>query len=193
MTVSEEFELSSGVVLELGRAAPLILTNVTKEMNETNPPPKPPMVYSEEKSREEPNENDPQYLRAKREWDAFLSLRVIEVLIATASKVKSIPDEMIKPESDEFIELLEISGIPPRRTSMGIYTQWLQMVAAQKDDIGLLGVELLRISGLSEEDVAEAEATFRGLSESDTDPNALSSVNGSDRDRVPDDNSRVGI
>lgn len=189
----EELELSSGVVLELGRAAPLVLTNVTKEMNESNPPPKPPMVYSETKSREEPNENDPQYLRTKREWDALLSLRVIDVLIATSSKVKSIPDGMISHDSEEFLELLEISGITPRRTSMGLYTQWLQMVAAQQNDIGLIGIALLRISGISEEDVAEAEATFRGLQESDADSDTSSRVNGSDGDRVSDSNPRIGV
>lgn len=189
----EEFKLSSGVVLELGRAAPLLLTNVTKEMKESNPPPQPPMVFSEEKSREEPNENDPQYLQARREWDAFLGLRIIDVLIATSSNVKSIPDGMISHDSDEFLELLEISGMTPRRTSMGLYTQWLQMVGAQSDDIGQVGLTLLRIAGLSEEDVSDAEATFRSLQESDANSDASSRVNGSDRDRVPDGNSRIGV
>ena len=189
----ELLELSSGVVLELGRAAPLVLTNVTKEMNESNPPPKPPIVYSEEKSREEPNENDPQYLKAQSEWNAFLTLRVIDVLIATSSKVKSIPDGMISHDSDEFLELLEISGITPRRTKMGLYTQWIQLVGAQKDDIGQIGIALLRITGVAEESVAEAEATFRSLQESDTDPEAPSWVNGSDGDRVSDSNPRIGV
>ncbi len=189
----EELELSSGVVLELSRAAPLIITTVTKEMNESNPPPKPPMVYSDTKSREEPNENDPGYIQAKREWDALLGLRLIEVLVAVSSKVKSIPGEMIGHDSDEFLELLEISGVTPRRTEMGRYSQWLQMVGAHGDDIGQVGAGILRISGLSEEDVAEASATFRSLPESDTDQGASNRVNGQDRDRIPDDNTRIGV
>ena len=100
---------------------------------------------------------------------------------------------MINHDSAEFVEILEMSGFTARRTSVGLYVQWVSILAAKKDDQEMLGTQLLRLAGLSESDIAEAEATFRDISERDTDPAALDNVNGSDGDRVPGPDSRVGV
>lgn len=189
----EEITLSSGVVLNMWAGSPLAMDSVTQSMKLTDPVPQPPVVHSEEKDRDEPNPNDPGYLTALNEWNARLSIRLFTVLLATASKVKSTPEGMITHDSDEFIEILEMSGVIPRHTDVGLYVQWVMILAAKKDDQELLGTQLLRLAGLSESDIAEAEATFRGLSERDSDQAPLSSVNGSDRDRVPAPDSGVSV
>ncbi|KKN78141.1 hypothetical protein LCGC14_0353680 [marine sediment metagenome] len=191
MTVSEEIELSSGVILTLTPGAPLALNNVMNEMNQSDPPPKPPDVWSEDKERNEPNPNDPDYKKAMAERDSNWSMKIFTLLLATSSTVKDIPDGMMTPESDDFLEMMEMAGIVPRRTPTGRYVQWVQMVAILKDDTKLLNIQLLRLTGLSEDDIAEAEATFRDLTESDTDQESRRAVNGQDRDRVSEPDSRV--
>ena len=189
----EQLELSSGVVLNMWHGSPLAIDTVTQSMKLTDPVPVPPMVYSEDKNREEPNDNDPDYKAAIAEWNARLSIRLFTVLLATSSSVKEVPDGMIAHDSPEFIEIMEMSGIVPRLTSIGLYVQWITILAAKKDDQELLGTHLLRLAGLSESDIAEAEATFRSVSESDADQEPLSNVNGRDRDRVQDTHSRAGV
>lgn len=190
---NEKLELSTGVILNVWNGSPLAIDNVVQGMKETDPAPTPPMVHSVEKDRDEPNENDPDYKRASLEWTSRIGLRIYAVLLATSSNVQSIPEGMIKPDSDEFIEVLQISGIVPRRTSVGLYVQWMQMIAAGPKDTELVGTKLLRLAGVSEAAIADAEATFRNLPQSDANPRVSSDVNGSDGDRIPDDDSRVGV
>ncbi len=189
---TEQFTLTTGVVLNLWHGSPLAIDNVVQGMKDTDPQPMPPMVHSEEKDRDEPNENDPEYKKVSLEWTSRIGLRIYAVLLATSSSVQSIPEGMIQPDSDEFIEVLQISGIVPRRTSIGLYVQWMQMIAAGPKDTELLGTKLLRLAGISEGDIAEAQATFRGLPKSDANPDASSDVNGSDRDRVQGATSGIG-
>ncbi len=189
----EQLTLSTDVVLNLWRGSPLAIDNVVQGMKETDPKPTAPMVHSDEKDRDEPNENDPDYKRASLEWTSRIGLRIYAVLLATASSVKSIPKGMMAHDSDEFLEVLEISGIVPRRTSIGLYVQWVHLIAAVQGDAEVLGEKLLRLAGISEAEIAEAEATFRSVQERDTDQDASDNVNGRDRDRVQDTVTGLGV
>lgn len=189
----EQLELSTGVVLNMWHGSPLAIDTVTESMKKSDPVPQPPMVHSDEKDRDEPNENDPTYKAAVAAWNARLSIRLFTVLLATSSAVKTTPEGMIRHDGPEFVEVLEMSGVPPRQTDVGKYVQWVMIVAAKKDDQELLGTHLLRLAGLSESDVAEAEATFRGLSESDADSRSSDNVDSSNGDRIPDTSSRIGV
>lgn len=188
----EEITLSTGVILNLWKGSTLALDQATEALKKSDPTPEPPMVYSEDKGREESNPNDPGFIKALQTWNARLSIRFFTVLLATASSVKFVPEGMTTHDSEEFIEVLEMSGIEPRRTKLGLYVQWVTLFAGLEDQ-ELLGTHLLQMAGVSEASIAEAEATFRGDEERDTDQNASDNVNGADRDRVSVETSGPGI
>ncbi len=188
----EEITLSTGVVLNLWKGSTLALDQATEALKKSDPTPEPPMVFSEGKGREESNPNDPGYVKAVQNWNGRLSIRFFTVLLATASSVKYVPEGVITHDSDEFIEVLEMSGIEPRRTNVGLYVQWVSLFAGLEDQ-ELLGTHLLQLAGVSEASIAEAEATFRGDEERGTDQDASDNVNGRDRDSVPVETSGPGI
>ncbi len=188
----KEIELSNGVVLSVWKGSTLALDQATEALKKSEPSPEPPMVWSEDKGREESNPNDPVYVKAMQNWNGRLSIRFFTVLLATASAVKSVPDGMIAHDSESFIEVLEMSGIEPRRTNVGLYVQWVSLFAGLEDQ-ELLGTHLLQMAGVSEASIAEAEATFRGDEERDTDQVAPDNVNGADGDSVPVETTGPGI
>ncbi len=180
----EEITLSTGVVLNLWKGSTLALDQATEALKKSDPTPEPPMVFSEDKGREESNPNDPGYVKAMQNWNGRLSIRFFTVLLATASSVKYVPEGVIAHDSESFIEVLEMSGIEPRRTNVGLYVQWVTLFAVLEDQ-ELLGTHLLQLAGVSEASIAEAEATFRGDEERGTNQDTSDNVNGSDRDHVP--------
>lgn len=188
----EEITLSTGVILNLWKGSTLALDQATEALKKSDPVPEPPMVFSEDKGREESNPNDPAYIKAIANWNGRLSIRFFTVLLATASSVKFVPENMIKHDSDEFVEVLEMSGIEPRRTNVGLYVQWVALFAGL-DDQELLGTHLLQLAGVSEASIAEAEATFRSDEERDTDQDAPDNRDGHDRDRVSVETAGPGI
>lgn len=188
----KEITLSTGVILNLWKGSTLALDQATEALKKSDPTPEPPMVYSEEKGRDESNPNDPGYVKAMQNWNGRLSIRFFTVLLATASSVNFVPEGMTTHDSEEFIEVLEMSGIEPRRTKLGLYVQWVTLFAGLEDQ-ELLGTHLLQLAGVSEASIAEAEATFRGDEERGTDQNAPDNVNGADRDRVSVETSGPGI
>ena len=187
-----EITLSTGVILNLWKGSTLALDQATEALKKSDPTPEPPMVFSEDKGRDESNPNDPVYVKAMQNWNGRLSIRFFTVLLATASSVKFVPEGMTTHDSEAFIEVLEMSGIEPRRTNVGLYVQWVSLFAGL-DDQELLGTHLLQLAGVSEASIAEAEATFRGDEERDADQDAPDNVNGADRDRVPAETTGPGI
>lgn len=188
----KEITLSTGVILNLWKGSTLALDQATTALEKSDPSPQPPMVYSEDKGRSEANPNDPTYVKAMQNWNGRLSIRFFTVLLATASSVNFVPEGMTTHDSEEFIEVLEMSGIEPRRTNVGLYVQWVTLFAGLEDQ-ELLGTHLLQLAGVSEASIAEAEATFRGDEERGTDQDAPDNVNGADRDLVSVETSGPGI
>ncbi len=180
----ERVEMETGIVLNIWKGSALALDSATEALKKSDPVPEPPMVFSQEKGRDEENPNDPAYRRAVMNWNARLIVRYFQLLIATASEIVFVPETMIKHDSDEFLEVLEVGGIPPQKTSIGLYVQWVSMYVTGADQ-RTLGTQLLALAGVSEASVAESEATFLGDEERDTDQDVPDNVNGRDRDHVP--------
>ncbi len=119
--------------------------------------------------RDEENRADPDYRLARREWLARSGLRSFQALVAPNTVVISVPDDLIKPEDDDYNDYMESMGFEPAKGKHTRHSQWMRFVACGKDDIATLTTALFRAAGVSEEDVAEAQQLFR-----------------SDEERIPD-------
>ncbi len=154
------FESSTGVKLRIKTPSALIIQEALKGIN-TNEPTV-PMVYSESKGRDEPNPNDPDYLVAKQRWQMEAGIRGLKALIPTGTELVSKPGDLTGHDAPEFADLMASMGIEPATGNFTRYVQWVMFVACAADDLNELGTLIMRRMGVSEEDVAEAIATFRG-------------------------------
>jgi hypothetical protein len=152
--------LSTGVVLRLRRPSPMVVATAMRKVAKDEP--KPPMVHNENKGRDEPNPNDPDYLAAHRAWTAEAGIRSLGSLLPTGTILEEKPDGIVGPDDEDYADLMASMGIDPAAGKYTRYVQWVLHVACGKDDIAPLGIALLRRAGVSEEDVREAEETFPG-------------------------------
>lgn len=154
--------LSSGVVLRRTQPAAWALTEVERQMAPQKP--KPPMVDNPDRGRAEPNEADPDYQQELSDFYTLLTERRYQVVIATGTRVESVPEGVPGPESDEWVEMLAALGLPcpPNMGKTERYLRWVKYVAApSNEDWSALYAPVLRQIGTPEEDVAAATEIFR--------------------------------
>ncbi len=178
------YELSNKVRLRVeGEVAPLLMKDIAQMAGGDEP--QPPTAHVAEKERDEPNPSDPEYIEAHERWTAETSIRLLRALVTSITKLESFPEGMEGPESEEFRDMVEGVGLTLARSVKLRYVQWVFYVALTvQKDIMDLGVVLMRQSGAREEDVAEAQALFRGGEERDSDNGASPRGNRADRRRV---------
>ncbi len=158
------YELASGVKLRFHKFSPLLLNQIATTIGENEP--KAPMVFDENKARDEENPLDPDYVAAHNLWAAATAVRLLRALVAAGTKLESRPDDMMADDSEEFEQFMELVQIPISANSQGRYTQWVMYVAlTSPEDMNALNIELMRLAGAREEDVAEAQALFRSIEE----------------------------
>lgn len=186
------YELSNKVRLKVeGTVAPVLMMDIAQMAGADEP--QPPMAHVAEKERDEPNPSDPDYIADHDKWTADTQIRLLRALVTSLTKLESYPSGMVGPESEEFAEFVEAVGLQPARSDQLRYVQWVFYVAlTEKKDFIDLGVVLMRQSGAREEDVAEAQALFRGGEERDSDNGASPGGNRADRRRVSRARSRSG-
>lgn len=134
------------------------------------PRPAPPMVYIESKDREEPNPNDPEYTYALERWEQAQIEAVNDVILALGTKYVSVPEDVPSPQDDTWIDVLqelgfEIPGSPTQR-----YIAWLKYIVLSERDLALLMINIVRLSGVSEVDVARQVMAFRRNAQRRADP-----------------------
>lgn len=184
-----ELTLSNGIVLECRPVQPLLLNAVTNELAD----PAPPIVFIESKGRDEPNPNDPDYLRRLEELAVVRERAVIDLVLYRGTRVTFIPDDVSAPDDKAWLDDLNvtrrIAGLPPLDIDFddqaSRYIAWLRFYALESGaDFALAEALPLQLAGLNEGEVAEAINSFRGLQERGTDTSPASAVGRENGDRA---------
>lgn len=161
-----EFVTSNGVVLELRGVPSLVTVAVLK----SHPKPRVPIVLNDDKGgREEENPNDPNYIAALERYQEEQVDLTSNVYLANGVKIKSVPNDYLPIESDEWTEPLRFSGIDIPSDDVGRRVAYLKYYLLQDDDCGKV-ITAVAIAGgiVTEAQVDEAAETFRSDTEVST-------------------------
>lgn len=164
-----EFELSNGIVLKLKPVPPLLLQAINQEFVQ----PDPPVVYMEDKGRDEPNPNDPAYIKEVEALAAKQELAVHDLLLGVGTEVKSVPEGYYPPESDNWIAQVEFARDLSGRffkiekdDTIRRYLCWLRFYALETGgDVALATGLPMQLAGIREGEIEEVVESFRGLPE----------------------------
>lgn len=154
-------ELSNGVVLRFKKVSRNEISYAARNANRDHPEPKPPMIRIENKGRDEPNPNNPDYKQALLLYNIEATARVMDVLYARAIEVVTRPPEISAPESQEFQDYLElVQGETLRQSELGRLVQWLRYWAIPDEDQLAFQRKVLQLAGVPVQDIREVETTF---------------------------------
>lgn len=164
-----ECTLGNGIVLNLKPVPPLLLQAVNAEFKT----PEPPVVFMEEKGRNEPNPNDPAYEKELEELAEAQDLAINNVILATGTSVKFVPEGYFKPEEDGWLAtvdyVIKLSGkdIPfNREDPTERYLAWLRFYAIETGvDLALVQGLPMNLAGIREGEIDEVLESFRGVPE----------------------------
>jgi len=151
--------LSSGVVVRAVPVSPLLMDALMRRYK----PPKPPQFKNEENGRYYENRDDPDWLDEVQKLEQESETAALDLLFAKGVELISIPDGMARPEEDEWVEDIKLfAGVEidphPRLRLLA----WIKYVAAQRaEDLMNLGKAVMQQTGVSEDLVSQALASFR--------------------------------
>jgi len=160
-----ELTLSTGVVLRAHKANPMTLIKIMAQ----EPEPKPPTVYMEVMGREVENYQDPAYLERLEGWRNRYHSRLLDAMIGLGTDVVTVPKGFPKVEDDSWVRKLKVYGIDVSMASEPDWRKinWITNIACKDEtDLSLLQKKIQELSGVSEEDVAEA-TKFSGSDKAD--------------------------
>jgi len=154
-------QLSSGIVLKVRPVPPLAIRQAVMNVER----PRVPIVFIEEKGREEENPDDPGYREALFEYQMATGLVAMKALLLLGTEVDTLPDGMVGPSDDAWLDELQEVGVEVEAKSpRARYLAWLQFYALKtNEDITAAMEGPRKASGITEEDVALAVQSFRSL------------------------------
>ena len=163
-------ELANGIRLSFKDGSPMVINDLRQQEDAREP--QVPMIVREDRGgREEPNENDPAYIAARRKWAMDLGARTLRVLAAACLTVEAIPDGIDGPDSAEWAERVTVVyELPLESNPLRRIAQWVFYHTTQPD-MDRLAPMLFACAGPAEEEVIQALDGFRGSGEraADTD------------------------
>lgn len=161
--MESEITVSTGVVFKIKKAPSLAFQTIVGNLKQNEP--KVPVCENPNKGRREENPNDPDYLKAKSEYDNKANLALMDAAIILCTEIKSIPEGFEKPEDKDWFEILSIIGITPEQLGLDNkrkrYLAWVKFHAASDDDMFLISKEIVRLNGVSEGDVTAVMAAYK--------------------------------
>lgn len=151
--------MSTGVKFKIKPVSKFSLGGITERFARIKP--KVPMTYVQSKGREEPNVEDVDYQSDMQMWNLSLAMSINSLLLLRGTELEYVPDGMVSYDSQEWqyeMQLFDSDAENPR----ACYLEWVKNIAAPLDtDIQKLMGAIGRLSGISQEDVAEAVDQFR--------------------------------
>lgn len=142
--------LSTGVQVKVHAVAASLIDQVSAKIHD----PEPPMWYNEDKGREEPNYADPRYQRGLAEAERKRGIAAMDALIMFGFELV---DGL--PENDKWIRQLKMLGVDiDIEDPLELEFAYKKYIASSTKDLNLVTAK----SGISAEDVAAAEKSFRG-------------------------------
>lgn len=158
----------TGVVLELRKVPRMVVVEAGMKLSL----PKPPQVYVPDQDRYEENPLDPDYEDELQKAKFYKGIASTNVYLSLGTSIKSLPEGMDRPENDEWAQALEELGldIPSKETRRSRYVAWLRYYALNDKDFTELTKASALFSGhITEEQVKQAEDSFRSEGTGDTD------------------------
>lgn len=155
----DRLTLTNGVILKIIPVPPLAMREVSIQVK----PPVVPVVFIQDKGREEANPNDPDYIAAVIEHNMKQIEMLTNILLALGTKPIEIPEGVFKPEDEGWLEQLEFLGIKiDTKNRLQRYLSWLRYYAlASGNDISNVVRTIMQFSGTTEEEVAAVVHSFR--------------------------------
>jgi len=154
--------LSTGVVFKIVGVPLFAFDKIREKMRLERP--QVPVVHIEEKDRDEPNPNDPDYIAALDTFERKHSEKIIDMMITLGTEFDSVPEGFPKVSDDSWVlklKLLDID-VPESEDVHGRYLAWIKLCAMKTmEDYESLLIACSRGAGVTEKDVADASATFR--------------------------------
>ena len=139
-SVDNELKFSTGVVLRIKPVTPLVVMDISKRHKK----PSIPLFMNEDKGRSEENPFDPTYLADMEDYNFKVTSTIIDAFIAMGTEIVSIPKEIEKVESDDWIDTLSAIGIEGNFENKKVrYILWVKYIALPtEDDIDFLTTEI---------------------------------------------------
>lgn len=159
----DTFTTQGGVVFRIRPVPPMLLMEARKRFSHKEP--RVPKVYIEDKETHEDNPNDPDYIEAREQFLMEIAEVGNAVLLMRGTELISKPARVEGPDdvnwAQDLLETLELD-IPPVGTRKR-YLCWVKFVAlaTNRDYQGVVTAINEASGGTSEEEVAEAQASFR--------------------------------
>jgi hypothetical protein len=175
------FETRTGVVLELRMVGAWLVNQARRSLKE----PQVPVQMIEDKGREEPNPNHPDYIAAMEQYQAQLANLIMDTYLYLGTVLVSKPDNLPGPNDGDWAEELALFGIPTRDTKLR-YADWIKNVVLRGDmeEFTALREAIGNVNAVTETAVAEAADSFRGIPERDGDLGAPVTEISANRNRV---------
>lgn len=162
--MTEELIVSTGVKFVTRDVPVMAFRDLQKRQDKERP--HVPVVFIEDKEREEENPEDPEYQKMLNEWNESTEMRLMDFVLMTGTKAIEIPGTVSPIDSEDWAEENRYLGIDIAATGNVRYLQWVKYVACPTpDDITSLIMAAGRKLGVTEEDVADAASMFQNREE----------------------------
>lgn len=164
---------ASGVSFKMKRVSAFAIKDALAKIKD----PSVPRFFNEGKGRDEDNPNDPDYVAAVQEADYQRSMMGINVAMGLGTAVIDYGDYEERPETDEWIEKLELIGIEVPKSGVARYMAWVRYSGVlSESELADMTTQIAKLSGLvKEEDVAIAAESFPGSEERNTTQGSITS------------------
>lgn len=163
-----------GLRFKVGKVSKYALMAVRKNIQR----PMPPIVYIEEKGREESNPQDPDYILSMMEYQMNRSIATVDTYLALGTSLLAKPDSLAGPdEPEKWAPVFESLGLEIPAAIAPRYVFWIKMFAVTDDDdiAGLISTARRYNGIVLEEEVEEALDDLKSDDGRSADPPATTS------------------
>lgn len=154
---TEDITLSTGVVLRCRAVSASLFADLLARY----PTPRPPVVWLEDKGREEENPDHPDYIAQVQQHNIQIAKALSDAMVLLGTEIVSIPKGVSRQDDKAWLDEMralgyELRSIPER------YLAWIKFKAvANTSDFNAIGKAVGRQTGVTEVDVESAAQTFR--------------------------------
>lgn len=160
-----ESKLKPGLKFQIKKMSNLALLDAINRL----PMPLPPKFFNTDKEVEEDNPNDPMFQEAIRQFNHSISILAINTRIVLGTVLLETPDDLPRPESDEWMEALTFIGLEVPSGRYARYAAWVRWFALDGSELTSLQNAVERFNGGTlEADVVQATEEFKSPEERDS-------------------------
>jgi hypothetical protein len=156
-----------GVKLKIRAVPSLVVLAIQKQCNE----PAVPIFRNEEKQRDEENPNDPNYIRAVKDYNEKVGELTTQAYLANGIEVvEPLPDGIYSLDDDKWAEGLKLVGLDIPDEGIARKVAYLRWYLIPDEDVAdIIGKIAVAGGVVSEEQIAKAAESFRDNTQRDTD------------------------